>query len=82
MACAGVVVMSATAASGWEAYVDGKSADVFSAYGSLLSVGVPSGRHRVEFRYRPWSVTAGVALTLVGFLLPFFAGLLDLRYKL
>jgi hypothetical protein len=82
MACTGVVVLSDTTYPGWEASVDGQPAPVLTAYKSLRAVAVPKGAHRVEMRYRPWSVTLGVLLTLAGMLAVPLAAALDLRYKL
>jgi hypothetical protein len=60
---------------GWEATVDGRSAGVQRVDYVMRGVRVGPGAHRVEFRYRPWSFTAGwivslaALLTLIGALL-------------
>ena len=59
----------------WIATVDGEEADVVAANGPFMAVWIDTaGKHRVEFRYRPWpyrlggivSVTAAVLLLLSG----------------
>ncbi len=68
MGCRGMVVVGETAFPGWHAWVDGKPARMWEAYGFLRGVVVEGGRHRVEMRYRPRSVTWGAACTAVGLL--------------
>jgi uncharacterized membrane protein YkgB len=53
---------------GWQATVDGLPVPIFRANYGFRAVEVPSGRHLVEFRYRPWSFYLGFsisALTLI-----------------
>jgi len=50
--------------SGWSAKRDGTS--VALAPGRWLSVPAPAGQHHYTFRYRPWDVLLGGALTLLG----------------
>jgi hypothetical protein len=68
MACRGMVVVSETFFPGWQATVDGSSTPVYEAYGVLRGVVVGEGTHRIEMRYRPATVYAGAALTLLGVL--------------
>ena len=49
---------------GWRATVDGARADVLRANVAFRAVPVPAGRHVVELRYRPPSVSIG--LTVMG----------------
>ena len=67
MKCRGMVVMSEAASPGWSASVDGKPAPIYPAYTLLRGVVVNAGRHRIETRYRPLSVTAGWIATLSAF---------------
>lgn len=46
--------------SGWHARLDGRPARL--ERGDWLSVTLPAGEHRLEFRYRPWDVPLGVVL--------------------
>jgi hypothetical protein len=51
----------------WEARLDGgQHLDVLRANGLVRAALVPEGSHRVEFRYRPTRVLAGIVLSLVG----------------
>jgi uncharacterized membrane protein YfhO len=49
---------------GWKATVDGHNADVQRVDYVMRGVTVGPGTHRVEFRYRPWSFTAGWIVSL------------------
>ncbi len=68
MKCRGMVVMSENNAPGWIAMVDGRETPVYDAYTTLRGVVVDAGRHTIEMRYRPMSVTAGAAATLLALL--------------
>jgi len=65
--CRAMVVFGDPMFPGWRARVDGAPAEMYAAYGALRGVVVPPGDHRVEVEYRPRSVYAGAALTLIGF---------------
>lgn len=64
--CRGLVVLAETMFPGWEAWVDGKPARIWEAYGAMRSVVVERGSHQVSMRYRPRSVYTGAALTFLG----------------
>jgi hypothetical protein len=49
---------------GWIAYVDGEKTDILRANYTFRAVRLPTGRHTVEFRYRPWTVLAGLCISL------------------
>ena len=66
MACAGLVVLSDTFFPGWRAYIDGAPARIYEVNGAMRGVVVPQGRHLITMRYRPLSVFAGAALSLLG----------------
>ncbi len=48
---------------GWHAYVDGREAKIARANFAFRAVAVDAGNHTVEFRFRPRSFYAGMALT-------------------
>jgi hypothetical protein len=50
--------------SGWNAWVDGKPVPFFKD--TWLKVDAPAGHHTYTFRYRPWEVWVGLALSLIG----------------
>lgn len=52
----------------WKAYVDGKRVELLRAYNTLRAVYVPSGRHKVEFRYQSDTLLYGEILFFVGFI--------------
>jgi uncharacterized membrane protein YfhO len=62
---AGYLVLTDTWFPGWTARVDGRDAQVERADYAFRAVRLESGRHEVEFDYRPGSVRLG--LTLSGF---------------
>jgi hypothetical protein len=60
----GMLVVSDAWDPGWKATVDGHNADVQRVDYVMRGVTVGPGTHRVEFRYRPWSFTAGWIVSL------------------
>ena len=65
----GLLVLSEVHYPGWQTYVDGNPTSTLRANLALRAVPVPAGQHQVEMVYRPWTVPAGFAisvLTLVG----------------
>jgi hypothetical protein len=59
----GLWVVCDTWFPGWEAAVDGLAAEVLRVNGIHRGVRVPAGNHRVEMRYRPWSLRWGLAVS-------------------
>jgi hypothetical protein len=64
----GMLVVSDAWDPGWKATVDGKDVDVQRVNYVMRGVPVGPGTHHVEFRYRPWSYTAGWIVSLVALL--------------
>lgn len=79
MPCRGMVILSDTYYPGWRAYVGGRPARVWEAYGAVRGVVVEAGSHEVDFRFRPASVYAGVVLTALGILFTLLINLARLR---
>jgi hypothetical protein len=59
---AGFLVTRDSFARGWGATLDGAPVAVLRANGKHRAVAVPGGRHRVELRYRPPGLAAGLAV--------------------
>lgn len=58
-----VLVMNQAAFPGWSVRVDGEPRPMLVADGALRAVAVPTGRHVVEFRYRPPLLATGAAVS-------------------
>jgi hypothetical protein len=56
-------VLRSAFAGGWSALVNGRSAAIVRADGRHQAVRIPAGRSRIELRYRPPHLRAGLALT-------------------
>jgi len=61
----GFLVVTDTYYPGWEAAVDGEPTEILRANYLFRAVALPQGRHRVVFEYRPASLRAGAALTVI-----------------
>lgn len=64
----GLLVLADTFYPGWRATVDGAPVPILRVNLMHRGVLVPPGAHTVTFRYQPWSVRWGIALSLLGFL--------------
>ena len=76
-AAPGTLVLLDSFAPGWRATVDDAPVEIRRTNAVFRGVPVPAGSHRVEFVYRPLSVTLGAALT--GLALLAATGLLVVR---
>jgi Bacterial membrane protein YfhO len=65
----GLLVVCDTWFPGWEATVDGVSAEVLKVNGIHRGVRVPAGRHTVEMRYRPRWLSLGFTISAIASLL-------------
>lgn len=63
---AGVLVLMEGIYPGWSVAVDGEEAELLSAMKYFRAVAVGESAARVEFLYRPWDLTLGAALSLLG----------------
>jgi hypothetical protein len=55
---------------GWTATIDAQPAPIYAVYGCVRGIQIQTaGRHRVEMRFAPPGLAAGLACTSVGFLL-------------
>ena len=60
-----LLVLSENHYPGWRASVDGKPAEIIRVNYNQRGVAVPAGQHFVTFVYRPGSVLAGLAVSLL-----------------
>ena len=71
--CRGILNLNNVYYPGWTVYVDGQPAKLYETYGVIEGAVVEKGRHKIVFRYRPWSVIAGAAISFTGLVLAFVA---------
>jgi hypothetical protein len=61
----GLAVVTQQDAPGWRVTVDGVEQKEILDHGIFRAVRVGAGRHRVDWRYRPWSLVIGLLATIV-----------------
>mgnify|MGYP006291914459 CR=1 FL=1 len=61
---AGSLIVKENTYAGWKAWRDGKRVALKGE--QWLQVDVPEGKHQYQFRYRPWDVPLGLALSALG----------------
>jgi len=73
-ACVQVVVLVNTRSyfRAWRASVDGRPVEPVLAEGHLVGIPVSAGAHRVDVRWSPGPLFAGVGLWVVGVMAAFF----------
>ncbi|RJQ29476.1 hypothetical protein C4571_01370 [Candidatus Parcubacteria bacterium] len=60
----GVLVLTDTFYSGWNAYIDGERTSIYPANVLFRGVFLPRGEHIVVFRYKPWWFWPSIAVSL------------------
>lgn len=55
--------------AGWNAFIDGKKAEIVKTNYALRGLAVPAGKHKIEFRFEPKSYELGDTLNLVSSIL-------------
>ena len=61
----GLLVLGEVYYPGWQTRVDGNPVPTLRANLALRAVPVPAGQHQVEMIYRPWTVPAGIILSVL-----------------
>jgi uncharacterized membrane protein YfhO len=73
------LVLSELFYPGWCAYLDGNKVQILRANYLLRAIALPAGRHNVVFVYRPLTLLAGAAITILTLLV---LGVVSLRFYL
>jgi hypothetical protein len=76
---AGYLVLLDSYYPGWRAYVDGREVGILRADYAFRAVSVTSGKHIVDFRYRPWSFFIGLWVTFMTVVFGAWVGIRKLR---
>lgn len=66
---------------GWKAFIDGVPADILRGNYIFRVIPVPEGNHVVDLSFRPGSIKAGIAVSLITLLLLAFFGVLGMRKR-
>ena len=66
---------------GWQAKIDGKASKIFTANAIFQLVEVPSGKHTVEFKFRPKSFYNGLYASAAGIIVAVGSAILIWRKK-
>lgn len=64
--------------AGWNAFIDGKKAEIVKTNYALRGLAIPAGTHKIEFRFEPYSYKLGDTLDLIAAILTYlivFGGL-------
>jgi hypothetical protein len=65
LAAPGLLVLADSYYPGWRAFVDGEEVAIYPVNHLFRGVPLGAGAHRVRFEYRPASVVAGAAVSLI-----------------
>lgn len=68
---------------GWQAYVDGNPVDHIRANYILRAMKIPSGNHKVEFKFEPSGFKIGETLSIIssGLIILFLLGFIGINFK-
>jgi len=62
--CNGFLASSEVMYPGWEAYLDGKKVEIIEGNLAFRTIYVPEGTHTIEYRFVPYSVYVGLAMSV------------------
>ena len=66
---------------GWRASIDSQSAPVVRINYAFRGVVVPAGKHTVVFRYEPWRIYRGMAISIAAMVMTAFVGFRHFRRR-
>ncbi|MGO9463377.1 MAG: hypothetical protein ACLQIB_51845 [Isosphaeraceae bacterium] len=75
----GIVVLADVFYPGWELSIDGKPAPIYRVNRMMRGAAVPSGKHRLVYRYNPASFRVGRAVSVGGLAALLVFGIIALR---
>lgn len=76
---AGMLVLSDAYYPGWHAYRNGAEVPLYRANYVLRAISLPKGNHEIEFRYEPFSVIMGFAISLMTMILMVIISIVSFR---
>lgn len=71
----GFVLFNENYSPNWQVTVNGKVAQTYKAFGTLLAFEVPAGKSQIDVQYRSAALNTAVPLTISGFIMLFILGL-------
>lgn len=77
----GVLFISQQWYPGWQAFIDGQSAEIFKANYAFQGIYAPAGEHLVKTVYNPESFRMGLKITAASFITLLFIGLVVAKAK-
>lgn len=75
------LVLSEITYPGWEAFVDGRSVPVERVNYTLRGIELPSGKHKIEFLFRPHSFRTGAAWSACGIVLLLLSSIIHAGWR-
>lgn len=57
---------------GWKAYIDGQETQIYRTNYIMRGISVSEGKHKIEFKYRPFSFYAGLTVSVITFFIMIF----------
>ena len=65
----GILQLSVPYSEGWKVYVDGEEKEVLNVNTGFIGVELEKGSHEITFSYTTPGLNAGIALTIIGFIM-------------
>lgn len=78
----GFLVMTDTFFPGWEAFIDGVKTKIYKVDIAFRGIEIPSGKHKVIFKYRPFLLKESSVISCFSFLMVIFLTVTKLPRKI